>query len=138
MQLHIRINPSSGKPFYRQIADQVKAECFRGFLKPGDKLPSVRKLAAELAMNPATIVKAYDLLEEERLVVRQQGKGAFIADGQNSFRSKASKQKLQELASQLALEGRRLGLDEDQIAALLQLEFRKLQPGAKSKKGKLK
>ncbi|MBL4702472.1 MAG: GntR family transcriptional regulator [Phycisphaeraceae bacterium] len=110
----------------------------RGFLKPGDQLPSVRKLAAELAMNPATIVKAYDLLQEELLLVRQQGKGAFIADGNSALRSKASRHKLRELASQLALEGRRVGLDEDQIETLLRAELKKLQPGVKAKKGRSK
>jgi len=129
VKLHIRINPSSGQPFYRQIADQVKADFLRGFLEAGEQLPSVRELAAELAMNPTTIVKAYDLLENERLIVRRQGKGAFVADGKQPMHAKERAQILRELAARLALEGRRLGLEEHDIEALLQAELKKLRPG---------
>ena len=72
------VNPQSGVPVYRQIMDQVKEVVRAGGLKPGDKLPSLRELAQRLGVNPLTVGKAYDILSEEGVVDKQQGRGVFI------------------------------------------------------------
>jgi len=128
MSLRIHINPNSGVALYRQIADEVKAAFLRGFIKPGERLPSVRELAVELGMNPTTIVKAYDLLEHERLINRRQGKGAFVADGQQPLHPEERSAHLVKLSKQLAIEGRRLGLSETELVSLLKDELRTLRP----------
>ena len=134
VKLHVRIRPNSGQPFYRQIADQVKTEFLRGYLQPGERLPSVRELAKELSMNPTTIVKAYDLLEHERLIVRRQGQGAFVADGNQPLHPDEREGLLAELAGKLAIEGRRLGYSEAEIEAAVRDELARLRP--ESKKGR--
>ena len=53
-----RINPASGKAIYEQIMEQVKEAAWKGYLKPGDALPSVRKLALSLNVTPNTVAKA--------------------------------------------------------------------------------
>ena len=50
-----RINPASGKAIYEQIMEQVKEAAWKGYLKPGDALPSVRKLALSLSVTPNTV-----------------------------------------------------------------------------------
>ena len=63
-----RINPASGKAIYEQIMEQVKEAAWKGYLKPGDALPSVRKLALSLSVTPNTVAKAYQLLEKEKVI----------------------------------------------------------------------
>jgi GntR family transcriptional regulator len=53
--MFLRIDPSSGMPITRQIAEQIRAHCAGGTLAPGDRLPSVRQLEAELAVHQNTI-----------------------------------------------------------------------------------
>lgn len=124
----IHINANSGVPLYRQIADEVKSARLRGYLAPGAKLPSVRELAAKLAINPTTVVKAYDVLANERVIVRRQGRGAFISDDVQPLRPREKREMLEQLAAKLAIEGRRLGLSEEEIAAMLAAELERLRP----------
>ena len=73
------LNPQSGIPIYRQLAEQVRRMVAGGQLQAGDELPSVRELALAHAVNPMTISKAYSLLEAEGLLLRQRGKPMQIA-----------------------------------------------------------
>ncbi len=69
----IQINPASARPVYQQIIDQVKLDIALGRLAPGDRLSTVRDLAATLAINPNTIAKAYRQLEQEGTIVTRAG-----------------------------------------------------------------
>ena len=93
------LNPQSGIPIYRQLAEQVRRMVAGGQLKAGDELPSVRELALEHAVNPMTISKAYSLLEVEGLLVRQRGKPMQIA-AQN-VQQNSEQGRLQHLRPQL-------------------------------------
>ena len=61
MGRHVRfhLDTQSGVPYYRQVIEQVKFAIARGQLTPGDQLPTVRQLAVDLAINPNTVVRAY-------------------------------------------------------------------------------
>ncbi len=72
----------SGVPVYRQLIDQVLAALATGSLRAGDRLPTVRQVAVELAINPNTVVRAYKELEIRGVLTTQQGTGTFIADTQ--------------------------------------------------------
>src|SRR3954469_25346958 len=76
----IRIEASSGVPITRQIVDQVRARCASGTLKPGDRLPSVRELARQIAVNQNTILRAYERLTAEGVLELRHGEGTFVAD----------------------------------------------------------
>lgn len=75
----IRIDPMGSKPIYEQIIDAVKEDVLKGYLLPGDAIPSVRKLAMDLKVTPNTVAKAYQELERQKIIVTMRGKGAFIA-----------------------------------------------------------
>jgi len=75
----ISINPKSGVPFYRQIIDQILLGIAGGDLEPGDRLPTVRQLAIDLAVNPNTVSRAYRELEIREVVTTQRGTGTFVA-----------------------------------------------------------
>ncbi len=74
------IDPKSGVPFYRQIIERVKYGIARGLLAPGDQLPTVRQLAADLSVNPNTVIRAYREMEIEGVLDTQQGSGTFVGD----------------------------------------------------------
>ena len=66
------------RPIYTQIMDGFKEQISAGILQPGDKLPSVRELAAALTINPNTIQRSYRQLEMEGWIVTVPGKGCFV------------------------------------------------------------
>jgi GntR family transcriptional regulator len=67
------------RPVYRQIADEVYRAISVGVLRAGDALPSTRQLAADLRVNPNTVIHAYKALENERVIEMRRGLGAFVA-----------------------------------------------------------
>ena len=75
-----RLNPSSGVPLYIQLMDRVKHAVETGALREGDQLPTIRKLAEDLVMNPNTVIRAYRELEHEGIVELRHGSGAFIRE----------------------------------------------------------
>ena len=75
----ITIDSKSNKPIYEQIIEQVKYNAIKGYLNEGDIIPSVRKLAIVLKTTPATVAKAYQELERQKVIETIRGKGTFIA-----------------------------------------------------------
>ena len=78
IRAYFRITASSGVPIYRQIIDQVKTLAATGVLGTGAFLPSVRQVAAGLAINPMTVSKAYSLLEKEGVLEFVRGQGMKV------------------------------------------------------------
>ena len=79
-RLTLQIDFRSGLPIYTQIVNQVQAQVASGVLQPGDQLPTVRALAEELRVNFNTIARAYRILDEERIISTQQGRGTYITE----------------------------------------------------------
>ena len=76
--VEFRLDPASGVPTYLQLVHQVEHALRLGYLKPGDQLPKVRDVVAELAINPNTVLKAYRDLEVKGLVAGRPGQGTFV------------------------------------------------------------
>src|SRR6056297_1969012 len=83
---------------YRQIFEQIKAEILQDRYTPDTKVPSIRKLAARLNVNNETVVKAYNLLEEENLIYKKEGSGSYIAPAAH-YKSSKDDQRLRILTS---------------------------------------
>lgn len=79
MSSTIRVYKGEDTPLYVQAADALRIRIADGLFRPGDKLPSVRKLSDELGLNPATIVSAYRILSSEGLIESRAGSGAYVA-----------------------------------------------------------
>ena len=75
----IHLDYRDSRPIYEQVRDGLRKLMVTGMLRPGDKLPSVRALAVELAINPNTIQRAYEALEREGYVYTVTGRGTFAA-----------------------------------------------------------
>jgi DNA-binding transcriptional MocR family regulator len=80
ISINIKIDNSGQMPLYLQIASQLSALIKKGDIKPGEKLPPIRKLARNLGVNPITVVNAYKTLEEEGYVYSRIGSGTFAVN----------------------------------------------------------
>ncbi len=99
----IHLDYRDTRPIYEQVKDGLRKLMVTGMLCPGDKLPSVRSLAIELAINPNTIQRAYSQLEAEGYIVSVSGKGTFVAElqNQNEMRRAELEEKLRPLREEL-------------------------------------
>ena len=115
-----RLDGSSGVPPYLQLVQQVRQSLLLGYLRPGDRLPTVKEVAVNLAINPNTVVKAYRQLEHEGLVAGRPGQGTFITGtpAEASPPAAASKALRRSLQGWLA-DAAAAGLSEDAITALI-------------------
>ena len=122
--IFIRIEPSSSVPIYRQIIDQIRYQAATGMLREGDKVPSVRELAAKLAVNQNTILKVYNELCRENVLRIERGDGTYVSSGRQNItiseRKKAVANALREAAT-LAIH---LELSLEQAEELLEKEFK--------------
>jgi GntR family transcriptional regulator len=84
---------NDSQPIYRQLRDRVVAMILDGVLKEGDPLPSVRNVAAELRVNPLTVLKGYQQLVDEQLVETRRGRGMFINAGARNLLLQGERQK---------------------------------------------
>jgi len=127
--MHIRIDTRSSEPIFEQIAFQVKRAVAGGTVPAGTKLPSVRELARELAVNPNTVVRAYDSLERDGVIYRRKGSGCFTSDRGSDLDERRRLEELERLVRHTATEGYHLGFSAREIRqalaeSLADLDFR--------------
>lgn len=116
----ITINYRDPRPIYEQIQSELRRLMLTGALPPGSRLPSVRELAGQLAINPNTIQRAYRELELDGYILSVAGKGSFVAqvDKLAEQQKKQAVEAFQAAAQRL----RALGLSGEELAALLAQE----------------
>jgi len=122
----IQVNPHSGVPIYVQVVDQVRRAIEVGTLRAGERLPTVRRLARDLAIAPNTIVKAYNELQRMGLVESRPGVGTVVAKGVEEV---AREQRVEEVLERLRLlvrDAAALGISEDELWASLDSEFERI------------
>ena len=109
----LQLNYRDGRPIYEQVRDGLRQLLVTGAIQPGEKLPSVRQLASQLAINPNTIQKAYEALEQEGYVYSVPGKGSFAAGREeiDSHRREELLEQLDRIAGELLL----LGLTQEEL-----------------------
>ncbi len=118
--LEIKIDFRIGLPIYVQITEQIRQHIASGKLKPGDQLPTVRQMAADLRVNFNTVARAYRLLDEAGIISTQHGRGTFIL-GKSSPENSAQLrlQALGELTRRYLAEAAQLGFSPDEIGEVL-------------------
>lgn len=117
--MRIRIDPTSREPIYRQLVEQVERLVAGGELDEGDKLPSVRELAMNLRINPNTVARAYGELEGEGVVVRQRGRGVFIAPRTAGLTNRQQTELLRGPVDDLLLTAWKAGVELEAVLDLL-------------------
>ncbi|WP_104082257.1 GntR family transcriptional regulator [Cryobacterium sp. Y11] len=103
------IDPRSATPPYEQVRVQVLAAVHSGDLAPGDRLPTVRKLAADLGLAANTVARAYRELERFEVIETRGRNGSFIAATGNS-----AQQQVQDAAAAFAGTARQLGVTPEE------------------------
>jgi GntR family transcriptional regulator len=118
-----QIDPRSATPLYAQIAGRIKLAIAAGELRPGEGLPSVRQLAAQLRINPATVVQAYRDLEAEGFVDVRQGSGTFVRDVSAEARSREHAQQAAAFVRRMLAEAGRLRISPQELRAAMAREL---------------
>jgi GntR family transcriptional regulator len=122
--LSFQLSPSSGVPAYLQIVQQVEQALRMGVLRPGDQLPTVREVVAEVAINPNTVLKAYRELERSGLVEGRQGVGTFVLRRPQGPPPEAQARLARSL-ERWVRSAREIGLDDQAIEAILRSTLRR-------------
>ena len=117
------IDPRSPTPLYEQIAARVRVAVAAGDLVPGDALPSVRKLARDLRVNPATVVQAYRDLAADGFVEMRHGQGTFVQEVSPYLMDEERATRAQELVRKLLEDAARLGIGAEEIARAFESEI---------------
>lgn len=111
----IQINPTSNQPMFEQIISQIKMAVLKGYLKPGDSVPSVRKLALQLSVTPGTVAKAYSELEHQEVIVTIRGKGAYIAEQKGKGPSESQRERGFVVFRQTCMEMIYMGIRKEEL-----------------------
>ena len=117
--MYIRLETSTGVPITRQIAQQIRALCASGALKPGERIPSVRSLSQDLAVNQNTILRVYERLTAEGLLERRHGDGTYVAEKLPAGGLRAQREILHQQLEQLTQCALTLGLTRQMLHDLI-------------------
>ncbi len=118
----IELNYRDSRPIYEQIKESYRKLIVSGVLKENERLESVRTLSVQLSINPNTIQRAYNELENEGYIYSIPGKGSFVAPAlrQDTGKIDALKEKLRETTAELKF----LGVKYDDIVGIVGEEFK--------------
>jgi DNA-binding transcriptional regulator YhcF (GntR family) len=124
-----RIDQRSTVPVYEQLVRQIERSILSGEIEDGDKLPSIRELASSLRINPNTVAKSYNQLENRGLVISKRGLGIFASTSGLDL-AHSRRRYLEELTDDYLGKARALGLEDGEILAFLS---RRLEEGGDRK-----
>ena len=117
------IDPRSSTPLYAQIAARLRLAIAAGEVHAGQGLSSVRELAAQLRINPATVAQAYRELEVEGFVEMRQGAGTYVREVPPERRNRARRAEARRLISAMLADAARHGLTTADLRSELDREF---------------
>ncbi len=130
--LSLEIDMQSNVPIYIQIANQIRHKIAANELKPGDQLPTVRQVAADLRVNFNTVARAYRRLDEAGVISTQLGRGTFILAPENEAQVESLRQKdLHSLTLQYLHDVQALGYHAEEVRPVVEGYFKKWQEDEK-------
>ena len=119
--MHILLSNSSDLPIYEQIKEQVREQILSGELKENDRLPSLRRLAADLKISVLTTTRAYSELEEEGYITSRQGKGFFVMSSSSELLREQLIKEVEENLEKAIAAACRASMTEEDVIRLLRL-----------------
>jgi GntR family transcriptional regulator len=122
----LRIDPSDAVPIWRQIEQGVQRLVASGGLEPGESMPSVRDLARQLRVNPATVAKAYRRLTDAGLLTVQRGEGTFVSEDPPTMRRADRRSTLAAGAARFAILSMTVGATREEAIRELRLAFKRV------------
>lgn len=118
--MNITIDRKNGVPIYIQVKNQIMSEIKNGNLKIGTKMPTERELSLRLNTSRNTISAAYNLLEQEGVLVSYQGRGTFVAEEAKTWKQHSIKDKLLKIIDLGLEEALEMGLETKEFLAIVQ------------------
>lgn len=125
--MQIDIDPTRGVPIYLQIIKEIRMHLAAGALSPGDKLPSVRKMAMSIRVNPNTVSKAYNELERDGVIFTKRGEGTFVSEDVNCLAESQGREILEEKIADLAAMAERFDISREDVLKMLESGFDKIE-----------
>jgi GntR family transcriptional regulator len=125
----LRIEPADPRPIWRQIEEGVQHLVASGALAAGAPVPSVRDLARELQVNPATVSKAYQRLTDAGVLCVRRGEGTYVSEAPPALPQETRSRKLRDGAVRYAGLAVTLGVDEEEAVEFLRDAWRSLKDG---------
>ena len=119
--MRVLLSNASPDPIYTQISKQIRAQVLSGDLSPGDPLPSIRKLAADLQISVITTKRAYEELERDGFIDTLVGKGSFVAEQNPDLLRERHVRVVEQHLARALEEARLAGLNLEQVLELLHL-----------------
>lgn len=114
--MQLEINFTTRTPIYIQIMEQVKHKIATGDLDPGDQLPTVRQLAADLRINFNTVARAYRMLDDDGIISTQHGRGTFILEPVSEEETQKMRQEdLKRMTRYYLYEAYKLGYSAEEV-----------------------
>jgi GntR family transcriptional regulator len=118
--MNLKLDFRSGIPIYMQVVDQIKEMIAGGQLRPGDQLPTVRALALDLRINFNTVARAYRILDENRFISTQHGRGTYILEmPAPEVLERVKEQSLEALARRTLADAESLGIPPGKLIEVL-------------------
>ncbi len=114
-----QVDARSATPLYDQIAARLRVAIASGELVAGEGLPSVRQLASQLRINPATVAQAYRDLESDGVVEMRQGAGTFVSDVARASRQEERRRHAVALVRKMVAEAGRLRISPEELRAAI-------------------
>ena len=130
----LRVDPRDAVPIWKQIEEGMRRLVASGALKPGAAIPSVRDLARDLQVNPATVVRAYQRLVEAGLLVVRRGEGTFVAEGIPTLPKPERARALAEGALRFASTAVTVGASREEASRAVDAAFARLAPRKEGEK----
>jgi GntR family transcriptional regulator len=119
--MELQVDLESGVPLYMQLVDRIKQMVVSGQLQPGQQLPTIRQLAADLRINYNTVGRAYSILDEEGVISTQQGRGTYISSRLNEGQLRRLRlDKLRGMIGRAVHEARALGYSREEIERVVE------------------
>lgn len=125
MPIWLEINHHGGVPLYVQLVEQIKRAVQVGILRPGDSLPTVRGLAAELHIALNTVVKAYGELEALGIIETRAGAGTTVRAGVDGLVRLQAMDQLRQRLHELASDAAALDVSERELREWIEAEMRR-------------
>ena len=122
--MDITVSNSTKEPIYEQVANQIKKQIINQQLKPGEGLPSIRKLAADLHISVITTKRAYDELEKEGFIETVIGKGCFVSRENKEFIREKKIRMVEEKLSDVIKDSRVLNIGLQGLKMMLEVLYR--------------
>jgi GntR family transcriptional regulator len=123
--MKINIDEDSNVPIYIQIEDSISSMISAGQLKPGEQLPTIRELAADIRVNLNTVARAYFELDKEGVISTQRGKGTFVSGVPDEKMLKKKREKLlYSIIDAALMEASSLGYSKEEISRAFQSELK--------------